>query len=345
MAKVFNIQSPLNNDRAKKPESGGVCFEDLLRRCCDENSPPPWDEFFRHFNRLIIKTIRKTLIRWDQALSQPDYDVVNEVYLRFVERIMEERKLETVKHSAALPSWVRSTVQNMTIEWLRKQNTRNNVLNNHERKNTVSLNKPVGGEGEQRLEDVTGHDTMEELWQEKELAQKVDDIMRDIEHLDEEAFLMVKAFCLFYEPFSEREMDLIATRRNTTKEVIKGEIDELMETLATRNDGKIKKQANEVIRWFRVRQKEATLSQMRRDPLSDREQTTAFAAQIEHESTKLELSRKKGKDIVRPRNSEIAHLLGIPGNQSKQLSLKMMRIRNKLKALMEARLQHENETA
>jgi RNA polymerase sigma factor (sigma-70 family) len=345
MAKVFNIQSPPNDDRAKKPRSGGVCFEDLLRRCCDENSPPPWDEFFQHFNRLIIKTIRKTLIRWDQALYQPDYDVVNEVYLRFVERIMEERKLEGVKHSAALPSWVRSTVQNITIEWLRKQNTRNIVLNNHERKNSISLNKPVGREGEQLLEDVTGHDTMEELWEKKELTERLDDIMGDVEQLDEEAFLLVKAFCLFYEPLSEREIELIAKKRNTAKKVIKSEIDELMEDLATRNDGRIKKQSNEVIRWFRVRQKEATLSQMQRYPLSDGEQTTALAAQIEHESTKLELSRKKGRDIVRPRNSEIAHLLGIPENQSKQLSLKMMRIRNKLKALMEARLQHENETA
>ena len=340
MAELFDIRSSKGGAEAKVPRKPDVCFENLLKRLRDEDSPEPWEEFFQHFNRLIIKTIRKTFIRWDQ---RPDYDPVNEVYLLFVERVMERRKLKDIKHSAALPSWIRITVQNLANDWLAKQKSRKNVHKKQEMRNAVSLDQAVGATGEQRMDDITGHDTMKEFWQRRELSEELENVMEDIERLDEEAFLIVKAFCLFYEPFSEREIALIARRRKVESHSVREEIDGLMETLVVRNDARIKKLENETLRWSEIRQKEAQLNIIQKDADTCQEQKTILTTQIEQASEKLERSREKGQRIIRPRNVEIAQLLGIPEADAKQLSLKILRIRKRLRRLMVERSQKNLE--
>ena len=341
MPKVIEIKSQHDGDMSARIDGDDPQFEDLLRRCREGSPEPPWDEFFCLFNRLIIKTIHKTLTRYDKGFSQDDYDPVNEVYLSFVEKIIEDRLLDNITHPAALPSWIRTTVQNITIDWLRKQNARKNVFTNHETQNTLSLDEPVGASGELRLEDIIGGEDMTSRWLKMEQTDRLNDVLTDIETLEEEDLLILKAFCLFYEPFTDQDIQVIAERRNTTIESIEEEIDRLMGCLVSKNEKRVKKLDNEVIQWFMIRRMENSLSDMRNDPFSDLEEMADSFADIESKTEKLERSRKRGKAMIRPGNLQIARLLGIAEERAKQLSLKMMRIRKKLRGLMEARLQSE----
>ncbi len=296
----FKIARPWEEEVAEF-KSAPVSLESLLTRCCIQNDRTAWNVLFTKFNRLIIKTIHKTFIRTGYS-AYLNEDAVNEIYGLIVEKALQRRLLKGLENPAALPSWIRTSVGRMTIDWLRKQNPQKTVLTRYEEERMRSLDETLGLDEDITFGETIGSDVTEELFREREVQEKLEKVLADIESMGEDTVLILKCFCLFYTSFAESEIRMIAERRKTTSEIIQIEVNKLQNRLVKRHEDRLKKENQKAIRWARIRKWEFQLAEMKKNPLIDSGKLEDKILKISQESEKLEQLREEGKALIKPRN-------------------------------------------
>lgn len=319
--------------KASQPKLDREQLEELVEKCRN-NDQEAWEKLLEQFNGLIVYTIKSTLRKYHQLDSAQNEKIVDEIYGEFLEKFTKGRVLYNLKTNLALPKVIKRTAASVAIDWIRKQNGETDVFSERRRGRLISLYDPVNSRtditvGEGIPDDVRGDEISEVE------AADLDSVFAEIEKLKPEARLIMKSLYLLHEPLREEDIDLIAETRALNRLKVKEEMRKMVGVLIKKNEKKERAEALAIKYWEEARRTEARLTVLRLDPHASPKSVFAEEARLAKKSLLHEKKLKESRSSVRPSNKQIAHFLGIPGAKAEQISLKVFRIREKLREALE----------
>jgi RNA polymerase sigma-70 factor, ECF subfamily len=96
-----------------------MSLEELIKACAEGDNPAAWEEFIRHFHRLIAAVVRRTARRWGSDSPELVDDLIQETYLKIYagrKRLLSEF---TPQHPKAFYGYLRVITENVVNDYFR----------------------------------------------------------------------------------------------------------------------------------------------------------------------------------------------------------------------------------
>ena len=333
MSKVIPLPTS-NQEKPFHPRNGQWPFEKLIQLCL-KNDPAAWEKFIQRFESDIVRGVERSLSSHKMGYLAEDPQIMQSIIGEFIEKLIKGRVLERLQSPYALSEVVNQAVMSVTVDWIRKENRQKDVLRDYQRGNVVSIHEPVNPGSELTVGETIGKYDFEENESSKEKERELDAIFRAIETLKPEERLVIKTVFILYDPLSDDDEKAIANKRSISVEEVRNEADSILIHMLRKNEKRIKAESTAVVLWERIRKLEAILRELRKDPDAGSREIRILEEEIAKKSAARERKLKESRSPVRPSNEEIAHLLALPTDKVKQISLRILRIREKLRKLTE----------
>lgn len=310
-----------------------LTLEGLIKQCCT-NRREAWEEFFRRFHRLIQKTIRKVLIRYDRLDLSGDEDVVEDIFVGLAMQLLEGEDLAGIREPEALPKWLTRCARNYTIDWLRSEGRRTDVLRKGSEQGPLSLEQLSAGYEFQGATALS-ENSIERALQEEETSRDLELVLSEMENLRAEDRLILRAILIFYEPLDDRTIQEIAERRQVSQVDVHRHAEGIREGLFAKHQERYSKLEREGAYWHELRKLEAKQLDLKGNPGVDLSTMDEMEAHIESVRTALANSRGKGKAMIQPKMREVAELVGLSAERVQLLSLRLLRARRRLMKVLD----------
>ena len=335
MSKLISFPPKGTAKEKRQPRS----LDDLIHGCRKQEKAA-FDELFQRHMGLIIKEIRRVFRSlYIEHLGKQE-DVVQDILLMITGKTV--RRLsgftnpqeQEFRNPQGFPKWLKKTTESQTFEWLRQQNRQNNVIKKKMEVLTGSLDSPFGEKNAFTLQDILADESSDLEETSGRVKEVLDQILPAISGLDPLEGLLMRVVLIFYDSLEEPDIKEIAKRRAILPDSVRAEVDEMVLRLVAKNKKRIAEQGKEQILWYRLRALEFKKTELQKDSRADQTLMQEIEEEIVVKSEKLTALRKKGQSIIRPANKEIARFMNMSEKKAENLSIKLFRIREKLKAVL-----------
>jgi RNA polymerase sigma-70 factor (ECF subfamily) len=116
-----------------------MSLEELIRACAQNGDAAMWEEFVRHFHRLIAAVVMRTMQRWGRTSPALVDDLIQETYLKICadrKRLLREF---TPQHPEAFYGYLKVITANVVHDHFRGQQAHKRGLGQTQ----VSIEEPV----------------------------------------------------------------------------------------------------------------------------------------------------------------------------------------------------------
>lgn len=279
---------------------------------CLRGDDEAWKEFLRRYNHRIDQAIVRTLrVKGHKAISNDD-----EGFWEIKGEVIEKLLKGIDKDITNLRGWINKICQNETIEWLRKKGAKKRAYERFVEDTSLSLDQPMDEEGDRTLLDSIPIEN-KEVEESADLVRKVKDC---IEELDERYRLALKLLTIFYDPLSKEDIAEIARIRDTEKEVIEREINEITDQLVVKEEEILKKEAKKAFLWAYIHRLERHIAHLKSSPELYLEEIQKKEEELQKKITQRESLLKGSSPPVVPYYKDIARILGWGTEKAKTLN-------------------------
>lgn len=307
-------------------------LSDLIRRCLDGHKPS-WNEFMRRYKKNIINMIIKTLNRCNRPDLAIDEDIREDIFEQIFIRLYRENALEKLDDPNKVVAWLRTMARHKTLDWLKSYFSHGNLPARNGESATISLDAPIGKD-----DDFSYHHILsDEMKDNKKHSNELDDVIKDMEKLTEMEQWIMLLIVIFYNPLTDKEIRELAWFTGKSLKKLKQDISSIMERLLEKKEDK----ENELKSSARVLHLIYRLESRLLEDLNKQELTAdeikGIKDEISRRRDRMEFLLNSGNQLIRPSNEDIAEILGIPKEKSRDVSVLLHRIRKKLELMREKR--------
>lgn len=284
-----------------------------------------WTEFFRQYTAFIKLQIVKGLYSRNLTNLANDPDIVQDIYTDLVEKLISTTSASTIKKIRYAKAWVKTITRNHTRDWIANYFRQKKMARRIAENTGRSLDEPLWGDDNRNYHEVIPDPLTENP------GEPGDCFFTEqwLEKLTKEELWALKLKVMFYDPLNAEEIGALASFTDRTDEEMNDMVDSLMDKLIAKRDNKNKdfKDAGRV--WAVLQSLESKLSAKLQKGLTEEEIRTS-KADIQKRRQRMEKLLNSAKQLIEPSNKDIARILKIPAEKSKQISVVIYRAREKL---------------
>ncbi len=324
------------NHKEEKFMLDALSTEDLFELCLN-NHRAAWEEFFRRYIPLIKSSIKKTL---GYELGK-DIEKVSEIYVQVVEKLYSQGKLRDCNNPARIEPWLWEIARNQAIDWLIARKRIKRMPEVQSEIAMLSLDGPASNNSEITLAELihANKDACDALQDSKVqytlFKEKIFSSLAKIQNLKYRWCLRLSL--LGMEPLTEREIAKLAEFISLSRKEIKARIDHIMIHMAQKEKRKAEAEEKAVLYWYIIDKMERNLRDLETFHKSIKQQEIIILREkIEAKKQQRSKMLASSKRLIRPTNKEIAMLIGIPENQSQQITNILKRAKNEFIKAFEA---------
>jgi DNA-directed RNA polymerase specialized sigma24 family protein len=300
---------------------------------CKSGDRKAWNEFFRRLMPLIKTTIRRTL-KVDDNVEDPTFyglDVVSEIMLLLLIKFYQKGILDQLEDISGVRPWLKTVVKNITKEWLISQGRLKHATSRVVRRRMRSLDAPLNQDTDATLLDTFDLDIPDN----QDIRDYIETLLHVVEAKANRRDYWIVRLSLISQISldSDEESSLIdfsPLPQDPARQLIQDMIMDV-ESRTKKCDAKL---GLAITLGSELELTQYILWEMRGD---DTPQGLDKINELERKCLQLEKRRKKlileGIKIPRPRNAEIAVLVGIDPKQESNVTTILTRSREKLRKI------------
>lgn len=306
--------------------------EELIDLCRQKDLREAWDEFFLRYTRIMIRSI-KAFFRDSKFGDLIKMDIVEDVYLNIVEKLYVKKALNALNDPSKLESWLNNIAANEAKSWLRNyladKNKPRVLAESTALRLDGSLDQGQGGEtGFHDIIEDKGAATPSRIERKKHTSDAANIVLLDMQRLTITQLWVLRLRILFYDPFSENDIEHLAWFLKKSYETVHLQVSELMDELIDRS----KQKETDLSRVARLMAKLNHLERLLKKDLEHPELTEkerkVRADDIDQKRQTMNKLIRSGKQPVYSTNKEIGDILGIRSEAT--VSTLIFRARKKL---------------
>lgn len=304
---------------------------------CKSGDRGAWNEFFRRFRPLIKSSIRKALKQHDSSDEKSYYglDAVGEITELLVFKFYPKGILDQLTVISGLRPWLKTVVRNQTIEWLIAQGRLKHATRREIEMGMLSLDAPLHQDTDSTLADTLADTQNVEIPGFQETQDYLEMLLQSVEDKpNRRDYWIVRLSIISQIPLEQSEENsLIDFSQLSTASALQL-IQDMIEGVERRTNECDAKLGLAISLGSELKKLQYILWDMRGD---DTPHGLAKYEQIQEECSNIEKRREKlsedGTRIPRPRNAEIAALVGILPKQESLVTTVLARSREKLRSI------------
>lgn len=301
-----------------------LTIRELVARCL-MGDRDAWEEFFRRFLPLLKAAIKKTLLAAGKKALADDVDVVSLIHLKIVEKLLDEHKLNDCRNLDYINGWLWRMAVNEAINYLRSRRVLRNLPQVIEEELMGFLDAPMGEEGDKTLQEDTKDESADRDVLDRErfmhdMLMEVLGLMHGMEN--RKAYWVLRLSIVAADPLSDEEIEELSGFNKMPPDEIRSMMVDIMGDLERKSKEKVKKLANAVVKFYRIRRAEATLPMV-----IDESKRAELLEGIDTLTTQWRDDLSEGLMHIRPSGKDIALLVGIEESKAGQVSRILERAR------------------
>jgi len=299
-----------------------VSDSDIIARCI-KGEQSAWSLFINQYNRHIDQQIIRIFHFHSYPPTEEDFLKVKD---DVIDIIRMPAKLESITNRNDIRAWLSTVSRNKTHDYVRRKKSIRVAFDEETNKKMVSLQDPLGSAGNHTLEDVISHNEDVEDRPVHEMAGKV---LRMLEGMDEKYRVPMKFYLIFHDYLlSSDEINNIARIRGVSPEVVKKQINQLIDRLLKKHEKSIRKEGKIIILTSYINRLKSRLHYLNQYPQDHQQKILEIEENLRKKETQLgKLIAKKSSPVV-PSSKEIGAILGV---RSGVVSIRLFRARKELK--------------
>lgn len=288
-----------------------------LVQACLLHDQEAWKEFLRRYVSLIKKMIKNNLHRY-QCPQWNDIDVIEDIWVMIFEKIYAGNGLALCTHFDNFEGWLWSIANSKTVDYCRA--------------------KRRSGQYDIQVKDDADKDVFatvnwfEQLMNAEENMKYLNNAMVELSELDNDKIKWtIRLLIMAEEPLSHAEIEALAqTFKCYNAKTIREKLQKIQRRLYSEISEKQKdgERADKI--WHEIMKLEKQLKDKFKYGKANTE-----AAEIERIIQQKDRRRQELLDksvlLCRPSNSEIANLIGLSEEQAQQVSVFLIRARERIK--------------
>lgn len=299
-----------------------ISDSDLISRCI-KGEQSAWTLFFNQYNRHIDQQIIRIFHFHTYPYTEEDFHKVKD---DVVDILQMPEKLEGIINLESIRAWLSTVARNKTHDYVRRRKSIRSAFEEEVDRDMVSLQDPLGSVSEYTLEDVVTQSEEVEAKPEKEITKS---LISMLEEMDEKYRIPMKLYLIFHDYLlSPDEIENIAGRRGVSPEVVKKQIDQLMDRLLKKHEQTIKKEGKITIIASYVNRLKSQLYYLRQYPQDHHQKILKIEEDLRKKEAQLEKLIDKKSNPVVPSSKEIGAILEL---SSGVVSIRLFRARQALK--------------
>jgi DNA-directed RNA polymerase specialized sigma24 family protein len=299
-----------------------LSVEAIVQRCL-QHDRSAWNEFFIRFTPLLNKAIRNTLIRNDATAQSQDLDIIQDIYLKVVEKLYTRNILSKCPRVEGIASWLATVASHQAIDWLKEKGRLKNLPRLRDETATCSLDAPLDEDGS-TLYDVLSAEEHDDDVPPPPLGELMLSQVHGLQN--EKQRWVLRLSILGQVELQEDEYQALAEITARAPEDVRKTIASLESALAKRDQERQEEHGRSVLYWHELRRYEKEYISLSLDTFTDH---TAELAQLRTQIADKQALRDalvaKCRKTLRPSDREIAALVGLPENQ---VGITLRRARN-----------------
>lgn len=312
------------------------CLNDAnLARECLLQTRSAWDEFFRRFSPIIKKAIRRTFIKCGVRELADDIDNIEDIHALMVEKLYGKGMLRKCKNLDDLRPWLNRITINQSLEWLIHRGRLKRLPALQEEQLMRRLSAPLGKDQEFTLQDLIADEGANLFLQLEQVAcqQYAECVIDQIAALDNPAhrwtlrLTILGQLCL-----SDAELAQLQVYSPLDDLDVEKRISSLEDTLANKEKERQDTLGKAVLAWHQQRSIEVNMTTLGKDTTTDhKDELDVLKVDWDSLETLKAKHLTSSCDFPRPSNRAIAELIGIPEEDSANVSQYLIRARTSLR--------------
>lgn len=298
---------------------------------CKLGDREAWDVFFRRFLPLIKSSIRKALKQHDSSDEKSYYglDAVGEITELLIFKLYPKGILDLLVNISGLRPWLKTVVKNQTIEWLIAQGRLKHATRREVETGMLSLDAPLNQDTDSTLADTLADTIDVDIPGFQETQDYLEMLLHSVEDKSNRRdYWIVRLSIISQIPLEQSEEDSLVDFSPLSPTSARQLIQDMIEDVERRTNECDAKLGLAISLGSELKRLQYILWDMRGD---DTPHGLAKYEQIQEECNEIEKRREKlshdGMRIPRPRNAEIAALVGILPKQESLVTTVLTRSR------------------
>ncbi|MEI6206711.1 MAG: hypothetical protein WCP20_08015 [Desulfuromonadales bacterium] len=324
-----------------------------LAEVCLTNAIDGWNEFFRRFTPLFIKTIRSTLESHAGRFSglSPDDDLIWDIQEKLVIRFYKEGLLSRCDDPSGIRSWLKMIAKNQARDWLKHMSRLKELPRRHFEESLQSLDAALYEDGDDAsvtLHDSAtstidpdgafagiGSDEYKAYHLERQFVDTVQHLLLPLKHSEknseQRSYWVARLSCMAPWQLEQDEIVALSYFNTLPLEETEKNIVRIAKDVERRESRRAASLGRAVAYWHTIRHYEARCNILLND---DSHKASILVDEFKRKISTLELQRQEalkiGLKIPRPSNRDIAELVGLPESQEAQVTVIFKRLRERL---------------
>ena len=329
---------------ADKPKTN--LFEDIrkssdkrLALLCLENERIAWEEFFRRFIPLIKREIQNSFTSYGFYSFANDIDRIAEIQLLLVSKLYSDGALKQCHNYSGLQNWLSIMVRNQVVDWLRNQGRKKRLPERQLEQAMLSFSTNLYEDSGLAIEDTLGciEKPANEL---SEIDRKFDYFLSKIidsipKIKNPKSRWTFRLSLMAYLPVLTSELDQLVAFGSFSEDEILIHLRNMKTGLRAKAKRRDKENARAILYWYEIRRLQAILSEKEKIRISSEdEEIRTIQSKIDKLNQKRQRLLSSANKIIKPKNSEIAELIGIDKDQARQITNLFNRARKEILKLL-----------
>jgi len=305
---------------------------ELMERCLEKHRPS-WDEFFRRFIPVIKNAIKGVLEGAGYFNLAKDEDVVAEIFEKVFVKLYVNMELGKCKKSDSLSSWLRKLAQNQALSWLRWKKRRKRLPEFTVENSKISLSAIFIDGSSITVEDTLADDAQGPDSFDFSGDSAAKDSALPMVHgmVNEKKKWILRLSLVAYEQLNEDELKNLRGFNKLPAVEFDELISQMMNHVLNKVDEQNKNLSKAVMHWYEIRKLEYILAEKEKSSNGENADIVTLRDKIERKRKIREELLRKGKQVIKPRNRMISKLVGMPQEQSGQISVNLIRVRSEMR--------------
>ncbi|MFW6101027.1 MAG: hypothetical protein ACOC90_06540 [Bacteroidota bacterium] len=292
------------------------------------NAESDWTEFFRQYTKFIKLQIVKYLYFRNLVNLADDPDIIQDIYTEIAKKLILTQSPSAIENIRYLKAWVKEVSRNHTRDWIENYFRQKKMAQRIAENTGLSLDDPLQDGENRNYHEVIADPSTENPSENSDCTFTE----KWLENLTQEELWALKLKVMFYDPLDDEEIKELAFFTDRTAPEMKKVIDEMMNELIKKKNSKDKDLKGAARNWAMLRSIESRLRERLHDENLSQQELEARQADIQKRRQRMEKLLHSARQLIEPTNKDIAKILKMPAEKSKQISVVIYRARQKLAA-------------
>ena len=316
-----------------RKESGAVSDADLVAECLagGKEALASWEAFFVRFVPVIRDAVARVLTtsRGRRGHVDEDDDAVWEIHEKIVTRLYEGGLLKKCTDPGGIRPWLRTVATNMAKDWLKMRGRVKNLPELSTEAGMRSIDVPLFEDSETTLADMVQSETTV-TQEEVEYAEAV---LQDFDQMeDRRNYWILRLSIVAVLPMAPDETDDLAGYGQLQAETVRKRVQQITDKVDERVEKRQADLGRAVLLYHQLRRLESKLrAAIEDEPRAGRVPIDSLQQEIDDKAEKRDQLLERTQKLPRPKNIEIAELVGLPEGQEDQITVILKRERQKIR--------------